>query len=242
MPGAKARTIRKLKKPSAARKASYANLRKDIENIPPASSTPPQKAAPRKPQDYKHEYNNSQRKVRHLQTQRSKLKENIERHRIANQEAQNVAARATRAAILANEQAAKLRVELNRQLLESQQVIRESKIDTDILRKANRALKKRVDRAAGVLSRSIARAKQKPTIWHLTQKGMFSVQARKLVRAMADSGCARGKVGPLIVRIGDIFGIKIKKGMSRRTVSRVILEGGVAAKVQLSYEMSKNEG
>jgi hypothetical protein len=59
---------------------------------------------------------------------------------------------------------------------------------------------------------------------------------------MVDAGCARGKVGSLMQRVGDIFGVHIDRKMDRRTVSRAIGEGGVAAKMQVTYELGLNKG
>ncbi|KAF7335877.1 hypothetical protein MSAN_02324700 [Mycena sanguinolenta] len=59
---------------------------------------------------------------------------------------------------------------------------------------------------------------------------------------MVDAGCARGKVGTLMERVGEIFGVHINRAMSRRTVGRAILEGGVAAKMQITYELGLNQG
>ncbi|KAJ3831591.1 hypothetical protein F5878DRAFT_549340 [Lentinula raphanica] len=71
--------------------------------------------------------------------------------------------------------------------------------------------------------------------------GAYSNKARELAREMTAAGCSREKVGRLIQLIGRTFGIDIK-GMSRRTVSRVIIEGWVASKVQLAHEIKNSEG
>ncbi|KAJ7292581.1 hypothetical protein C8J57DRAFT_1042576 [Mycena rebaudengoi] len=76
----------------------------------------------------------------------------------------------------------------------------------------------------------------------VTKKGTYTTQARKLARIMVDSGCARGKVGSLMGQVGEIFGVHIDRVMSCRTVSRAILEGGIASKIQITYEMSMNQG
>jgi uncharacterized protein (DUF697 family) len=46
----------------------------------------------------------------------------------------------------------------------------------------------------------------------------------------------------LMERIGQIFGVHINRKMSRRTVSRAIAEGGIAAKMQATFELSLNKG
>ncbi|KAJ7669569.1 hypothetical protein B0H17DRAFT_887150, partial [Mycena rosella] len=74
----------------------------------------------------------------------------------------------------------------------------------------------------------------------LTREGIYTAQARHMARIMADAGCARAKVGPLMANIASIFGVKIQgnRTMSRRTVGRAILEGGVAARMQVVHELS----
>ncbi|KAF8206026.1 hypothetical protein K438DRAFT_1905210 [Mycena galopus ATCC 62051] len=59
---------------------------------------------------------------------------------------------------------------------------------------------------------------------------------------MVDAGCARRKVGTLMEQVGEIFGVHINRVMSRRTVGRAILEGGIAAKMQITYELGLNQG
>jgi len=45
-------------------------------------------------------------------------------------------------------------------------------------------------------------------------------------------------VGSMIVTVAKHLGINVKHSMSRRTVGRAILEGGVAAQVQIGYELA----
>jgi hypothetical protein len=72
--------------------------------------------------------------------------------------------------------------------------------------------------------------------------GVYSSKCRQLARAMVLSGCSREKVGRLMRLIGETFGIKLTYTMSRRTVSRTVLEGGVAAKIQIAHELLTTEG
>ncbi|THV06136.1 hypothetical protein K435DRAFT_645820, partial [Dendrothele bispora CBS 962.96] len=72
--------------------------------------------------------------------------------------------------------------------------------------------------------------------------GVYCKQARSLARAMTAAGCSRQKVGQLMHLMARTFGIELKFSMSRRTVSRAILEGGVAAKLQVAYEVLHTDG
>ncbi|KAJ7294015.1 hypothetical protein C8J57DRAFT_1013552, partial [Mycena rebaudengoi] len=84
----------------------------------------------------------------------------------------------------------------------------------------------------------------RPHVSKLTSRGMYTIHARHMARIMVEAGCAQAKVGLLMTQIGTIFGIKIAgdRAMSWWTVGRAILEGGIAARMQLTYELTLNEG
>jgi hypothetical protein len=111
-----------------------------------------------------------------------------------------------------------------------------------LLRKKNKALQQKIRRATKSLSVSIERSKSRAHFGRVTRKGIYTVQARKIARLMVDAGCARGKVGTLMERVGKIFGVQVDRSMSRRSVSRAIAEGGIAAKMQVAYEIGLNKG
>ncbi|KAF8956964.1 hypothetical protein BDZ97DRAFT_1670670 [Flammula alnicola] len=67
----------------------------------------------------------------------------------------------------------------------------------------------------------------------------YSPMSRKLMRMMVQAGCTRDKVGPLLAMMGRAFGTNVKRVISRRTVSRAVLEGYVASKAQIGYEISQ---
>ena len=74
------------------------------------------------------------------------------------------------------------------------------------------------------------------------QRGTYTPKARALARVIAHSGCARKNVGKVMKDVGEFLGIKVKRSMSRQTVGCSILEGGIAAKVQLGFELTKAKG
>jgi hypothetical protein len=111
----------------------------------------------------------------------------------------------------------------------------------DALRKTLRALKARCARAPRILKRVVHKASLCPNVIKLTKHGVFTPEARALARIMVRSGCSQAKVGGVIQSMGKLLGITIKTPMSRQTVGRAILEGGVAAKIQLGYEMSRTK-
>ncbi|KAF8146185.1 hypothetical protein K438DRAFT_1628766, partial [Mycena galopus ATCC 62051] len=85
------------------------------------------------------------------------------------------------------------------------------------------------------------RAKKKNK-WNLMEKGRYMLAARVIARVLDKSGCAQGKVGTVITYIAKQAGLEVKGNMSRRTVQRSLIEGGVAACVQLAHKMASTDG
>jgi flagellar biosynthesis GTPase FlhF len=238
--GDKKRSTRHPKKRSAAQKAVSKSLCKaDKENIPPAISSPVNTPKPpRKPRDYKAEYQNLQRKYRHAVSYKKKLQAVLDTQKskaVHSQKAENLVLQRT---AQSKHREAQLKLAVEKAHSDGQL----SKDTIVMLRKKNKALQQRLRRTAKSLSVSIERGKSKARFGRVTQKGIYTAQARKLARMMVDAGCARGKVGTLMERVGKIFGVSIDRTMSRRTVSRAILEGGIAAKMQVAYEIGLNQG
>lgn len=85
------------------------------------------------------------------------------------------------------------------------------------------------------------RKKRQSSEFRMTRRGIYTQQTRGLARLMVSSGMAEAKVGAALQEIGRSLGISIKHKMSKRTVQRAILEAGVAADLQLAYEMAKTD-
>ncbi|KAI0051072.1 hypothetical protein FA95DRAFT_1486152 [Auriscalpium vulgare] len=73
----------------------------------------------------------------------------------------------------------------------------------------------------------------------LTRGGAYTSQARALARTLVKNGCAMGSVASVVAKVAKTFGVSVDRSMSRRSVSRAVLEGGIAAKIQLGYEISQ---
>src|SRR6266487_1867509 len=108
-------------------------------------------------------------------------------------------------------------------------------------KKLSEKLKKCCDRAATVqanaLKRATARVKKESAVHQLLHKGVFTEKARNLIRLLVRAGCSRAYVGEVIHAVFKTAGISVQGKVSRRTVSRVILEGYFAANMQLGHEM-----
>ncbi|KAJ7021484.1 hypothetical protein C8F04DRAFT_1314480 [Mycena alexandri] len=231
--GARKPLSKRRKKPTAAQLAArIANLPQNKENIPPPP-IPCQKSLP--PKNWKHEYEKLQRRFRESKKRQAKLEADLAALKVTD-------AGTKRTAHLAEQRIKELSAVIEKFVLEGQKKSAAAVETVGTLRKQVKALKQRVRRSIRSLSRTVARAKQKWSVCRVTEKGIYTAHARKIARIMADGGCARGKIGPMMERIANVFGVRINRTMSRRTVGRAIEEGGVAARMQIIYELSQNTG
>ncbi|KAJ6563864.1 hypothetical protein B0H19DRAFT_1067470 [Mycena capillaripes] len=220
----------------AQRAARSRNLHSYKENIPPAVAVPgppPKQVTP--PKDWKKEYEKLQRRFRHSKAREKKLEADIAAFNLTD-------AASKRSADAAAQRITELSSVIEKFVFEGHKKSTASKTKMDGLRKKVKSLKQRVRRSIRSLSRSVDRARKQLSVRRVTAKGVYTAEARKLARIMVDSGCARGKVGPLMERVGAVFGIHINRVMSRRTVGRAVEEGGVAAKMQVAFELSSSKG
>lgn len=82
---------------------------------------------------------------------------------------------------------------------------------------------------------------QKFQVRSLIAQGMYMHEARTLVQSLVAAGCSQHQVANILKTTASTFGISLKQSMSRCTMCRAIIEGGVAAKVQLGYEISHTQ-
>ena len=107
----------------------------------------------------------------------------------------------------------------------------------------NKKLQKQCARAHFVKERAVNRAKEsihkERSLHKLLHKGTYTEDTRNLVHLLVGAGCSRENVNTVIHAVFKAAGISVKGDVSRRTVSRIILEGYYAAQMQLGYEMEK---
>ena len=77
--------------------------------------------------------------------------------------------------------------------------------------------------------------------YKLLHKGVYSPKARELARTLVAAGCSREYVGRVIKAICKNAGVTVQGSMSRRTVSRAVLEGEIAAQIQIGHELAQAE-
>ncbi|CAA7269206.1 unnamed protein product [Cyclocybe aegerita] len=94
---------------------------------------------------------------------------------------------------------------------------------------ARKALKKRLNETH----------KKPPSAFKMTYKGRYTWKAHLIACLMVSSGTAEKHVGGTLQEIGHILSVEVPKAMRKCTVHRAILEKGVAADIQLVYEILK---
>jgi hypothetical protein len=107
-------------------------------------------------------------------------------------------------------------------------------------------LQKCYNRFPAIKSKAVDQAKhnvqKENKTFNMLHKGTYSAESRQLARLLTKAGCSREYVGQVIQAVCQSAGITVKGKMSQRTVSRAILEGGIAAKIQLGYEVTQAKG
>ena len=100
-------------------------------------------------------------------------------------------------------------------------------------------------RAAGQKECAIKKIKEKilkeKSVHNLMSKGVYTEDTRNLICVMARAGCAKEQIGQVISAVLKCAGITTIGSVSRRTVSRVVMEGLIASQIQLGYEMQEAE-
>src|SRR3984893_988226 len=125
--------------------------------------------------------------------------------------------------------------------LESQQKIAKVAEELKASKLVTRKLQKQCARARTVKESAVLRTKEKvlkeKSVHKLLFEGTYTEETRNLVCFLVKAGCSRDHVSHVIHAVLKAVGISAKGNISRRTVSRVILEGYYAAQVQLGHEM-----
>jgi hypothetical protein len=122
----------------------------------------------------------------------------------------------------------------------------EFKIKLARSKKESQNLQKRCNRMPEIKAKAVEKARicaNKENRTHkLLHKGSYSPQARDLARTLVAAGCSREYVGNVIHAVCKSAGVAVQGNMSRRTVSRAILEGGIAAQIQIGHELAQAQG
>jgi len=98
-------------------------------------------------------------------------------------------------------------------------------------------------RAPDILARKVEQAVNKVRAekaeLHLLDKGVYTPTAKALARKLTTAGCSKEFVGAVIEAVCKAAGVTVDAVISRRTVGRAILEGGIAAELQIGHEIAQ---
>ena len=111
----------------------------------------------------------------------------------------------------------------------------------------NRALSKRLARLPTSFNRVLLRVRQSAAVergckLRLKKLGVITPAARRLVRELVALGVPVKKVNRVIGALARLSGVTIIGSINSRSVRRIVLEGGIAAKMQVVEEISKGDG
>jgi len=100
---------------------------------------------------------------------------------------------------------------------------------------------KRLTAAKSALKKRMAEMRKAcPATFWMMRKGRYTPEARRLARLLVSSGAAERKVGEAMQEIGSVLGVEIKEWVSTRSIQHFVLEKGVAADLQVIYEIIKS--
>lgn len=109
------------------------------------------------------------------------------------------------------------------------------------LRACNRSLQKAVtctdDIKANAYKRGFEEGKKAKSVLRLIEKGIYTPKARSLARTLVSAGCATKHIGLVIRAVCAAAGLTVKGNISSRTAARSVLEGGIAAKIQVGHDL-----
>ncbi|KAF8221737.1 hypothetical protein L208DRAFT_1529652 [Tricholoma matsutake] len=201
------------------------------------------RAAESKSGDLQHALKIQKQKVRRTQASKVKLQSIVDfLQSVQLPNAREEAAKAIELLDGTTKENASLRDELCQLLESSAAEVSDLKDKLVQSRKKVHTLQKHNNCAPGTLAREVEKAKsqvlKEKHNFSLLQKGVYTPEACVLARMLVQAGCSQEYVGEIIQKVCK-SGVEVSAKMSRRTVARAILEGGIAAEIQLAYEIVK---
>ncbi|EPQ51558.1 hypothetical protein GLOTRDRAFT_96296 [Gloeophyllum trabeum ATCC 11539] len=104
--------------------------------------------------------------------------------------------------------------------------------------------KRHPDVMARVVSKAVKKYVQESRIVRLKFKGVYTLAARMAARKLINFNVASEHIRDVFNTVAELLGVSIppEDKMSRQTVRRAVLEGGVAAKLQVVFDIMQSEG
>ncbi|KAI0367582.1 hypothetical protein BV20DRAFT_949876 [Pilatotrama ljubarskyi] len=79
------------------------------------------------------------------------------------------------------------------------------------------------------------------TAFHLKENGVISERARHMIRELVKLNVPVNNVSDVILAVAEAMGMDVQGSVHKRSVSRIVLEGLVAAKIQIVSELTHAE-
>ena len=111
-----------------------------------------------------------------------------------------------------------------------------------VLQRANNALLKQKKRAPARTALAMAMATKKVKTVSLFSKGMISKPCREMICKLVKHSVPEEWVNDVIHACWNAFDIRVLKGITPRSVGRIVQEGGVAAERQLGHKILNAKG
>lgn len=86
--------------------------------------------------------------------------------------------------------------------------------------------------------RNRKRERNRKCYLNMKSKGTYTLESRAIMRTLVSAGCAQKAVGSVIQSVGGLMGVNICNSVSKRTVRRAIIEGGVASTIQIGHAIA----
>jgi hypothetical protein len=71
---------------------------------------------------------------------------------------------------------------------------------------------------------------------------VYSPQSRELACTLVVTGCSRRYFAKVTKAVCKNASVTVNDSMSRCTISRAVLEGGIAAQIQIGHEFTQADG
>ncbi|KAI0081929.1 hypothetical protein K474DRAFT_1703403 [Panus rudis PR-1116 ss-1] len=91
------------------------------------------------------------------------------------------------------------------------------------------------------VNKAVAKTKAAMSTYQVKNKGIITHETRQMVLGLVAEGIPACHVWSAITKLAGCFGITLKGAISRRSIRRILCEGGVAAHMQLAIELSETD-
>ncbi|TFK18326.1 hypothetical protein FA15DRAFT_709969 [Coprinopsis marcescibilis] len=112
----------------------------------------------------------------------------------------------------------------------------------DACQKRAARLSRHVKRVPNTLEHALLKAETTRSLLHLKEKGIYTEKVWDLVCSLVHAGVAAQNVGSVIHQVLAVANVTAVGDISRPSVAQIMVEGGVASKLQLAYELQEADG